>query len=128
MSRRLSCASCYGRRVMGSRLTTLLLTFLVAYPLPGGSRFAQKVAAQQPGSTDYWCPMHPNIRGAAGDVCRICHMPLVLAPAPNYMPYHLALSTSPSAPRPGESARIRLTIRHPETNAIVRTFDTVHER
>jgi hypothetical protein len=76
----------------------------------------------------YWCPMHPNIRGEKGDLCRICHMALVLAPPPNYEPYHLDVATKPQAPAPGRNTEIRLRIREPRTNAPVKDFEIVHER
>ena len=76
----------------------------------------------------YWCPMHPNIRGEKGDVCRICHMALVPAPPPDFRPYGLTIETYPRAPLVGAKTEIRLTITDPRTNATVKDFEILHER
>jgi hypothetical protein len=72
--------------------------------------------------------MHPNVRGNSGDRCRICHMPLVLAPPPNYAPYHLSIETNPHAPRAGQPTRIRLRITEPRSDRPAKDFEMVHER
>jgi hypothetical protein len=79
-------------------------------------------------SGGYWCTMHPNIRGQKGDICPICHMPLVAVPPADYEPYHVDLSVLPAAPTPGHRVQFRLTIRDPRTNSVVRSLDVVHER
>lgn len=88
----------------------------------------QRATAAEPAAEPYWCAMHPNIRGVKGDICPICHMPLVLAPKPDYEPYHLDVVTRPRGPVSGRNTEIRLSIRNPRTNARVRDFETVHER
>jgi hypothetical protein len=105
----------------------VLAVFVLLFAIQTSGDLAA-IQTTQPEAGAYWCPMHPNIRGNAGDVCRICHMPLVLAPARNYTPYHLSIETSPRAPRPGRRTRIRLTVHDPDTNAKVTAFETVHER
>jgi hypothetical protein len=72
--------------------------------------------------------MHPNIRGNAGDFCRICRMALVVAPPPNYAPYHLSIDTRPRAPKAGQPTRIRLLVADPRTDQAVKAFERVHER
>ena len=79
-------------------------------------------------AADHWCPMHPNIRGAKGDLCPICHMALVPAPPPDYTPYHLDVDTRPRGPIAGRNTEIHISIRDPRTNARVRDFERVHER
>jgi heavy metal-binding protein len=79
-------------------------------------------------SGDYWCTMHPNVRGNQGDRCRICHMPLVPAPPPDFRAFDLQLSTEPAAPRPGIATRLRLTIRAPGGDRRVPHFEVQHER
>lgn len=76
----------------------------------------------------YWCPMHPDVRGRAGDRCSVCGMALVPAPAPDYEPYLLDFETLPRVVRPGEKVRVRFFVREPHTGAVVHVFDTVHER
>jgi hypothetical protein len=85
-------------------------------------------SSQTAGVGAYWCPMHPNIRGQKGDVCRICHMALIPAPPPDFRPYGLTIETSPRAPIVGSKTEIRLTITDPRTNATVKDFEAVHER
>jgi hypothetical protein len=76
----------------------------------------------------YWCPMHPDIRGREGEKCSLCGMLLVRAARVDYSAYLLDLETVPRALRPGQSARVQLTVRDPHTRAVVRQFDPVHER
>jgi hypothetical protein len=78
--------------------------------------------------TSYWCAMHPDIRGKAGDVCPICRMPLVPAPSAQLDAYTLDFRVTPSAPRPGHETLVRFFVRTPHTDSLVRQFETVHER
>ena len=88
--------------------------------------FAEAPQASPTGA--YWCPMHPNVRGNSGDRCRICRMPLVLAPPPDYAPYHLSVETNPHAPKAGQRTRIHLLIGDPHRDQPVTNFETVHEQ
>ena len=83
------------------------------------------IAAAQP---VYWCPMHPEVRGQAGDTCPICRMALVPAAASDYQAYRLDVDIVPAAIRPGQSAHVRFFVRNPHTGAIVRRFEPMHER
>jgi hypothetical protein len=76
----------------------------------------------------YWCPMHPEVRGKAGDTCPICRMALVPAAASDYHAYQLDVDIVPAAIRPGKHARVRFFVRDPHTAALVRRFEPVHER
>jgi hypothetical protein len=83
------------------------------------------IAAAQP---IYWCPMHPDVRGKAGDTCPICRMALVPATASDYRAYQLDVDITPAAIRSGQRAHVRFLVRNPHTAAIVRRFEPVHER
>lgn len=77
---------------------------------------------------EYWCPMHPDVRGSKGDTCPRCGMTLVPAPAPASGAYHLDIEVVPRAPIAGRDALIRLLVRDPETGATVRDFEETHEK
>ncbi len=116
---------------MLARLTIVVSCVLLSGPhaLAASPRSqASAPPAAAPAEGTYWCTMHPNVRGNQGDVCRICHMALVPAPAPDYAPYRLDLGVTPRAPKAGATAQFRLTVRDPRTNAVVRNFELVHER
>jgi len=76
---------------------------------------------------EYICPMHPDVRGRAGDVCRKCGMRLVAAPA-DYTTFPIDFDLLPPALQPNQKARVRFFVRNPTTGAVVRRFETVHER
>jgi hypothetical protein len=76
----------------------------------------------------YWCPMHPEVRGAAGDKCPQCGMTLVRVAATDYQPYLLDFEITPRPLRPGQPARAQLFVRHPKTGATVRRLALMHER
>jgi len=93
--------------------------------IPAQSPTRVSPPAQSPTSEEkYWCSMHPDVRSAVPGTCPICHMRLVrIAPA--------AFSTNPVDLRATAivgGVRLRLTVRDPETRAIERQFDLVHER
>jgi hypothetical protein len=103
------------------------LLAVAAGTLDGHARAAQPPVADADRAAAYVCPMHPDVRGKAGDTCGRCGMRLVPAAA-DYAPYRLDLALSPRALRPGGKGRVHLVVRHPATGAKVRTFETVHER
>ncbi len=86
------------------------------------------VAARLVAQPLYWCPMHPDVRGKAGDTCPICHMALALAGPADYLPFELDVDISPRAIAPRHKARVRFVVRDPRTGAAVRRFEPVHER
>lgn len=92
--------------------------------LAGSLAIAIAAAAQQV----YLCPMHPDVRGRAGEACPICHMSLVPAGANDYRSYEVDVEMSPRAVRPGQAARVRFVVRDPRTHHAVRNFEVVHER
>ena len=75
----------------------------------------------------YMCPMHPQVRGNAGDRCPTCGMTLVAA-AGDYTPYLLDFSLTPRALRPNQKTHVDFFVRRPSTGAVVRRFESVHER
>jgi hypothetical protein len=87
----------------------------------------QRPSTVDVGGAMYMCPMHPDVRGKAGDTCPRCGMMLVAAAA-NYIPYAVDVQIAPRALRPGKRGRVQLSVRNPETGGIVRRFTTVHER
>jgi heavy metal-binding protein len=89
--------------------------------LPGASN-------QPTPQSDYWCAMHPDVRGSKGDKCPRCGMPLVPAPPSSADGYHLDIEVVPRAPVAGGDTLVRLSVRHPQTGTIVREFEESHER
>jgi hypothetical protein len=82
----------------------------------------------QSAQSEYWCPMHPDVRGSKGDRCPRCGMALVPAPAAASDAYHLDIQVVPRAPVAGRDTLIRLFVRNPQTGATVREFQETHER
>src|ERR1700755_3504612 len=76
---------------------------------------AMAVATLASAQPIYWCPMHPEVRGKAGDTCPICRMALVAAPAANYDAYQLDVDITPAAIRPGQHAHVHFAVRDPHT-------------
>ncbi len=79
-------------------------------------------------ASEHWCPMHPGIRGAAGERCPICQMALVPVASGIGDTYALDVELVPPAPAPGVVARARFHVRDPRTGAAVTQFDVVHEK
>jgi heavy metal-binding protein len=87
---------------------------------PASSAVREQAAA-------YMCPMHPDVRGTAGDTCPRCGMNLVAA-AGDYTPYVLDFSLTPRTLQPNRTTRVEFFVRSPATGAVVRRFEAVHER
>jgi hypothetical protein len=75
-----------------------------------------------------WCPMHPNVRGAAGERCRDCGMSLVEIPDRTDASYWLDAEADPVAIPVGRPVRLRLTVRDRATDEAVSALETIHER
>jgi hypothetical protein len=84
------------------------------------------ILAQVPDA--FWCPMHPNVRGAAGETCKECGMTLVKIPDRTDASYWLDVVSKPPAIVPGKPVRLQITVRDRATNEAVSGFDTIHER
>lgn len=76
----------------------------------------------------FYCPMHPEVTAAAGGTCVRCAMALVPGDPYDMREYRLEVETTPRAPKAGEPVRLRMTVKHPSTRALVQGFATVHEK
>jgi hypothetical protein len=74
----------------------------------------------------FWCPMHPDVRGAAARKCPICAMELVPIPPPRIGEYRL--DVMPQRGRRSGLSALQLAVRDPHTNATVSDFATIHEK
>src|SRR5215207_11568818 len=72
----------------------------------------------------FWCPMHPDQRSDSRGACSVCGMRLVPMPPPTFATYPVDLRATPTL----AGARLRLSVQHPVSGAIVRKFSIVHER
>jgi hypothetical protein len=75
----------------------------------------------------YWCPMHADVRGQAGDRCRLCGMALVPQP-PVSEAYWLEVAKGSRPVRAGVPSLLRFVVRHPGTGAAATSFEPLHER
>ena len=73
----------------------------------------------------FWCPMHPDVRSGRPGKCPQCGMDLVPIPPPKVGEYRMDVAVQRTA-RGADG--VRLTIREPDTNAVVTAFETVHEK
>lgn len=71
--------------------------------------------------------MDKDVKSAAAGKCPRCGMKLV-ANLPEALEYQLALRTTPHPLVAGRPGLIEFRVRHPKTGAMVREFDTIHER
>jgi Heavy metal binding domain len=81
----------------------------------------------EPGTEVLWCPMHPNVRAAAG-TCKECGMALVPIPDNTGASYWLDVSAEPAAVQPNRPAKLRIRVRERSSNVVVARFDEMHER
>lgn len=75
----------------------------------------------------YFCPMDKDVRSNTPGTCSRCGMKLV-AGVPDPVEFHLDLSVTPRAPRPGEKVRLRFEVHDPWKNNLVKKFNLVHEQ
>jgi len=99
-----------------------------ALPVLVAEASTQAAQPTQAAPTEYWCPMHPDVRGTAGQKCPRCGMPLVPLPAASWDAYRLDVTLSPHSPTPGNPVHVELTVHDPHTGAVVRDFQETHER
>ncbi len=76
----------------------------------------------------FYCPMHPDVTATAGGTCVRCAMALVPGDPYDMREYRLEVKMTPRAPKPGEPVRLRMTVKHPSTRALVHSFATVHDK
>jgi hypothetical protein len=73
----------------------------------------------------FWCPMHPDVRSGRAGTCHLCGMALVPIPPPKVGEYRLDVAVHRT--KAGASG-LKLTVRTPDTNEVVRQFQTIHEK
>lgn len=76
-------------------------------------------------SAEYWCPMHATVRSPMRGVCHQCGMDLVPVTPAIEGKYGLDVGWVPG---PGTTGMLRLVVRAPGTQALVRDFERVHEQ
>src|SRR4051812_23567540 len=72
----------------------------------------------------FYCPMHPDQQAATAEKCAVCSMQMVRMPAARFDTYPVDLRATATT----SGARLRLSVRHPRTRAVVRNLAIVHER
>jgi hypothetical protein len=72
----------------------------------------------------YWCPVHPDVRAAERSVCHRCGMTLAPMDARAFAENGLDVGVA----RGRKSGTVALTLRVTDQGALVREFETVHER
>jgi len=80
------------------------------------------------GETAWFCPMHPDVTSAEAGQCRKCGMTLVAGRPFDTRDYRLGVQAEPRAVQAGVPTRMRFDVRHPSTDAPVRSFEPVHDR
>jgi hypothetical protein len=119
----------FTRRIAASACRAVILVVVAAATVGAGDGLTlQPPTATSSGQPVYWCPMHPDVRGRAGDKCPQCGMALVRAEASDYQAYLLDFEITPRVLRAHQKAHVRFYVRDPRTHAIVRRFELVHER
>ena len=73
----------------------------------------------------FWCPMHPDVRSGTTGKCPQCGMDLVPIPPPKVGEYKMDVAVQRTA---RGASGVRLTIRDPESHAVVTDFETIHEK
>ena len=106
------------------------LALMIAGPRMNGVAMNAAQASPSSGTpaTLYYCPMHPDVTSAAPDKCMRCGMTLVAGDPYDLREYLLDVETTPRAPRPSQPVRLRFTVRHPSTRAVIDKFALVHEK
>jgi Heavy metal binding domain len=79
-------------------------------------------------ASEYWCAMHPAVRGKAGDRCPVCQMSLVPVSGGIGDTYAVDLELDPPAPVAGATTKARFRIRDSRTGLAVTRFDVMHEK
>ncbi len=80
------------------------------------------------GADAYWCPMDPKVRSSKPGKCPICGMPLVPLDPGEYILYPVDMKTVPGPIIAGRPGKLVFSIHNPHTSAVVKHFETVHEK
>jgi hypothetical protein len=75
----------------------------------------------------FFCPMDKDIRSYDMGKCPRCGMKLV-AGIPDPVEFHLNLTATPPAPKPGEKVHLRFDVHDPWKDNPVKKFNLVHEK
>jgi hypothetical protein len=108
------------RRSWRLAIIVMAISSVGAAPLQGPSPPA--------GFTGWFCPMHPEVTAAEAGRCRKCGMALVAGDPFDTREYALEFSTAPAAVKAGVPITMFFTVRHPGTDAPIRSFEVVHEK
>jgi hypothetical protein len=106
------------------RCAILLIGGVLAFASIGTAGVAQETSR----TAIFVCPMHADMRAAAAGTCAICGMALVPSNSPAPEEYRIDVETLPDKVSAGRPFKLRLSVRHPQTDAVVRQFAAVHER
>jgi hypothetical protein len=99
-------------------IASLLLFLLAVFSTP----------AFQEQETAWVCPMHLDYTREVAGPCPRCGMALVKAAPFDVRDYGLEFRTVPAVVRAGQPAKLRLAVTHPDTGAVVKKFEVVHEK
>ncbi len=122
-------AHLFTRRIAAFARRGVILAVVAAATAGASDGFTLQPPSAMPSEQPvYWCPMHPDVRGRAGDKCPQCGMALVRAEASDYQAYLLDFEITPRVLRAHQKAHVRFYVRDPRTDVIVRRFELVHER
>jgi hypothetical protein len=97
-------------------------------PEPEHEQRTENPEQRTAGSSEFWCPMHPNVRSVTEGKCPECGMALVPIPDNTNASYWLDVASQPAAVRPARPVRLRIIVRDRANNAAVTRFDQMHER
>ena len=109
-------------------IASAAILLVVAGLFVGARPLAQNVVLSSDEAIAFVCPMHPDYTLDVAGSCPRCGMSLVRAAPFDVRDYQLDLKTTPPLVRPGEKSSWHITIRHPGTGSVVRTFEQVHEK
>lgn len=84
--------------------------------------------ADDDAASGYQCPMHPEVRSDSPGTCVRCRMTLVPSRGQIEGKYALEAALVKDTKADPERPALRLVVREPGSNAIIRRFETVHER
>lgn len=108
-------------------IAVFVLALAPAFASGRASAIADQAPARSAADTRegaYWCPMHPDQRSDVPGTCPICRMPLVKMPPARFVSYPVDLRATPTT----NGVRLRLSVKAPGSNRLVRRFTVVHER
>ncbi len=112
------------------RATAFVIALLSIGLLCAHAQVSPKAAPVTPDPSKdpvYFCPMDKDVRSNDPGKCPRCGMQLV-AGVPDPVEFHLDLTVTPKAPRPGEKVHLRFEVHDPWKNNPVKKFNLVHEK